>query len=108
MLAQDGTPRFLCWKLQSSLRKCLIGILTYYNMFFYTTVYVFYPNMLMYVLLIRLELTERDYTPYFYNETEDGEEGTRMIRKTKKKKKNVVGVPNEDDWSNASCFSVSL
>ncbi|GKD98051.1 zinc finger, BED-type containing protein [Tanacetum coccineum] len=49
-------------------------------------------------LLSRLELTDRDYASYFYNETEDGEEGTRMIAKTKKKKKNVVGVPNEDDW----------
>nr|GEW98540.1 hypothetical protein [Tanacetum cinerariifolium] len=39
---------------------------------------------------------------YFYNEPEDGEEGTRMIPKCKKKKKNVVRVPNEDDWSNAS------
>lgn len=56
----------------------------------------------------RLELTERDYTSYFYNETEDGDEGTRMMRKTKKKKKNVVGVPNEDDWSNARYFSISL
>ncbi|GJZ95215.1 zinc finger BED domain-containing protein RICESLEEPER 2-like protein [Tanacetum coccineum] len=44
-----------------------------------------------------LELTDRDYASYFNNETEDGEEGTRMIHKTKKKKKNVVGVPNEDD-----------
>nr|GEU56128.1 zinc finger BED domain-containing protein RICESLEEPER 2-like [Tanacetum cinerariifolium] len=52
----------------------------------------------------RLELIERDYTSYFYNEHEDGEEGTRMIPKTKKKKKNVVGVPNEDDWSNARIF----
>nr|GEW65675.1 zinc finger BED domain-containing protein RICESLEEPER 2-like [Tanacetum cinerariifolium] len=46
----------------------------------------------------RLELTERDYMSYFYNEPEDGEEGTRMIPKTKKKKKNVVGVPIEDDY----------
>ncbi|PWA58645.1 zinc finger, BED-type [Artemisia annua] len=51
-----------------------------------------------------LELTERDYTSYFYNETEDGDEGTRMMRKTKKKKKNIVGVPDEDDWSNARIF----
>ena len=61
----------------------------------------------MYVLF-RLEMTERDYTTYFYNETEDGEEGTRMRPKTKKKKKNVVGAPNEDDWSNARYFSVSF
>ncbi|GJX37006.1 zinc finger BED domain-containing protein RICESLEEPER 2-like protein [Tanacetum coccineum] len=54
----------------------------------------------------RLELTEHDYTSYFFNEPEDGEEGTRMMPKTKKKKKNVVGVPNEDDWSNArSCLN---
>ncbi|GKD91953.1 zinc finger, BED-type containing protein [Tanacetum coccineum] len=53
-----------------------------------------------------LELTDRDYASYFYNETEDGEEGTRMIAKTKKKKKNVVGVPNEDDWSNGSSQAV--
>nr|GEW86681.1 zinc finger BED domain-containing protein RICESLEEPER 2-like [Tanacetum cinerariifolium] len=52
----------------------------------------------------RLELTDRDYASYFCNETEDGEEGTRMIPKTKKKKKNIVGVPNEDDWSNARFF----
>ncbi|PWA89561.1 zinc finger, BED-type [Artemisia annua] len=39
---------------------------------------------------LMLEMTERDYTPYFYNETEDGEEGTRMRPKTKKKRKNVV------------------
>ncbi|GJW62413.1 zinc finger BED domain-containing protein RICESLEEPER 2-like protein [Tanacetum coccineum] len=52
----------------------------------------------------RLELTERDYASYFNNETEDGDEGTRMMRKTKKKKKNVVGVPNDDDWSNARFF----
>ncbi|GKA50455.1 zinc finger BED domain-containing protein RICESLEEPER 2-like protein [Tanacetum coccineum] len=52
----------------------------------------------------RLELTEHDYTSYFFNEPEDGEEGTRMMPKTKKKKKNVVGVPNEDDWSNARFF----
>ncbi|GJU95413.1 zinc finger BED domain-containing protein RICESLEEPER 2-like protein [Tanacetum coccineum] len=51
-----------------------------------------------------LELTEHDYTSYFFNEPEDGEEGTRMMPKTKKKKKNVVGVPNEDDWSNARFF----
>ncbi|PWA50518.1 zinc finger, BED-type [Artemisia annua] len=51
---------------------------------------------------LMLELTEHDYTSYFYNETEDGDEGTRMMRKTKKKKKNVVAVPNEDVWSNAS------
>ncbi|GKA54189.1 hypothetical protein Tco_0753138 [Tanacetum coccineum] len=38
----------------------------------------------------RLELIERDYTSYFYNETEDGGEGTRMMPKTKKNKKNVV------------------
>ncbi|PWA61144.1 zinc finger, BED-type [Artemisia annua] len=53
---------------------------------------------------LMLEMTERDYTPYFYNETEDGEEGTRMRPKTKKKRKNVVGAPNEDDWSNARFF----
>nr|GEV48490.1 hypothetical protein [Tanacetum cinerariifolium] len=53
MLTQDGTLRFLCWKL--------------------------------------LELIECHYTSYFYNETEDGGEGIRMIPKTKKNKKNVVG-----------------
>nr|GEW83049.1 zinc finger, BED-type [Tanacetum cinerariifolium] len=54
------------------------------------------------LIVVWLELTEHDYTSYFFNEPEDGEEGTRMMPKTKKKKKNVVGVPNEDDWSNAS------
>nr|GEW99844.1 retrovirus-related Pol polyprotein from transposon TNT 1-94 [Tanacetum cinerariifolium] len=56
----------------------------------------------------RLELTEHDYTSYFFNEPEDGEEGTRMMPKTKKKKKNVVGVPNEDDWSNARKIVLSI
>nr|GEW54068.1 zinc finger BED domain-containing protein RICESLEEPER 2-like [Tanacetum cinerariifolium] len=59
----------------------------------------------------RLELTDHDYASYFRNETEDGEEGTRMIPKTKKKKKNIVRVPNEDDWSNASlpmCYLLQL
>nr|GEU61539.1 zinc finger BED domain-containing protein RICESLEEPER 2-like [Tanacetum cinerariifolium] len=56
----------------------------------------------------RLELTEHDYTSYFNNEIKDGEEGTRMIPKTKKKKKNVVGVPNENDWSNARIENIIL
>ncbi|GKD54849.1 zinc finger BED domain-containing protein RICESLEEPER 2-like protein, partial [Tanacetum coccineum] len=39
----------------------------------------------------RLELTERDYTSYFYNETEDGEEGTRMMPKLKRRKRTLWG-----------------
>ncbi|GKD12095.1 putative transposase, partial [Tanacetum coccineum] len=80
--------------LDVDTRESVAYVLLYYSMFFYT-------NKVAYVVF-RLELNERDYTSYFDNVTEDGEEGTRMIPKTKKKKKNVVGVPNEDDWSNAS------
>nr|GEW91316.1 zinc finger, BED-type [Tanacetum cinerariifolium] len=39
----------------------------------------------------RLELIDRDYASYFNNEIEDGEEGARMIHKTKKKKRMLRG-----------------